>query len=330
MMKTMGHNLQAGISAVRLIATILIITCHVFQYLSIELAWWFNVGVQIFFCVSGYLYGQKEKEEPTGFYKRRFKKILVPYYLVFIFFGLLLLLFRRESFSGIRFLGGLICRMRISGGEHLWFVPYILLCYCFTPILHAYRDRYCNSNRKWWILSIFSVAIVSVFFGLFDRFFNPAWMSCYVIGYFLGVNERKEDVSGTILIILFGFLSMIGNGIQICCDYVYNISFSGKIELAYNYFSNYNHVWLGVFVFLLLKMIFDRVEFSRNIKQFLNISDKYSYETYLVHQFFILGPFSLMSLTPYVGLNIFIIIICIGISAWILKQVETMVLKVIP
>ena len=34
-----------SVSLIRLIATIFIITCHIMQYLSIELAWWFNVGV---------------------------------------------------------------------------------------------------------------------------------------------------------------------------------------------------------------------------------------------------------------------------------------------
>lgn len=50
-----------SVSLIRLIATIFIITCHIMQYLSIELAWWFNVGVQIFLCMSGYLYGKKKR-----------------------------------------------------------------------------------------------------------------------------------------------------------------------------------------------------------------------------------------------------------------------------
>ena len=285
------------------------------------------MGVQIFFCISGYLYGQKDKEEVTGFYKRRFIKILVPYYLCFIFFGLLLLLFRIEYFNPISFLGGLICRTTISGGRHLWFVPYILLCYCFTPIINEFRDKYSNSIHKWWMLSLFTVSVVSVFFGLFDQFFNPAWMSCYVIGFYLGVNERKEYITINKLMLFFGFLTIIGNGIQIYCDYVKNLSFSGKVELVYNYFRNYNHVWLGVFLFLSLKNTFERVVYSSNMKRFLSITDKYSYETYLVHQFLILGPFSLMELTPILPLNIVIILIGIGVLAWLLKMVEMPIME---
>lgn len=50
-MKTKADH-DYSISLIRLIATLFIITCHIMQYLTIELAWWFNVGVQIF-CMEG-------------------------------------------------------------------------------------------------------------------------------------------------------------------------------------------------------------------------------------------------------------------------------------
>lgn len=54
---TSGRQMDYSISFIRLISFLLIITCHIQQYLNIVLAWWFNVGVQIFLCISGYLYG---------------------------------------------------------------------------------------------------------------------------------------------------------------------------------------------------------------------------------------------------------------------------------
>lgn len=44
-----------NISVIRLISLLMIITCHIFQGLDNELAFWFNLGVQIFFFISGYL-----------------------------------------------------------------------------------------------------------------------------------------------------------------------------------------------------------------------------------------------------------------------------------
>lgn len=75
-----------SISFVRFIAMICIISCHIMQrdgfstYIygaRIEWAWWFNVGVQMFLFISGYLYGQKDKIDTVSFYKKAFPKILV-------------------------------------------------------------------------------------------------------------------------------------------------------------------------------------------------------------------------------------------------------------
>ena len=54
----------------------------------------------------------------------------------------------------------------------------------------------------------------------------------------------------------------------------------------------------------------------------LDITDDYSYEGYLVHQFFILGPFSLMVLTKWRVINIFIILVSIIVCAFIVKMIE--------
>ena len=43
------------ISIIRIISTVFIVTCHIQQHYNIGLCWWFNVGVQIFFFMSGYL-----------------------------------------------------------------------------------------------------------------------------------------------------------------------------------------------------------------------------------------------------------------------------------
>lgn len=74
-----------AISMVRLIATALIVLCHIERFFEHPLALWFNVGVQIFLCMSGYLYGQKKLNgDDLSFYKKQFSKILLDYYIVII------------------------------------------------------------------------------------------------------------------------------------------------------------------------------------------------------------------------------------------------------
>ena len=173
------------------------------------------------------------------------------------------------------------------------------------------------------------VFIVSVLFGLYGGHFNPAWISCYVIGYSLGINEEKQLISEKVLLVLFAVLAIVGNSVQIYTDYIQHIEFSGIESIAFGYFRNYNHVMLGVFLFLFMRMIFCRLEL-RKIQRILNISDQYSYEVYLVHQFLILGPMSLMMITPLVGLNIVIILIGIFTFAWLLKKVENSLVRLVP
>lgn len=85
-----------------------------------ELAWWFNVGVQIFLCVSGFLYGQKEIGDIVDFYKKRIKKILVPYYLVLLSATLLQIVFARNIFSTARLIAAMVCRTTIRGGGNIY------------------------------------------------------------------------------------------------------------------------------------------------------------------------------------------------------------------
>lgn len=73
-----------AISFIRALATAMIIACHIFQYLNMELAWWFNVGVQIFLCISGYLYGSKSIEDDFAFIVKQYGKILLDYWIVII------------------------------------------------------------------------------------------------------------------------------------------------------------------------------------------------------------------------------------------------------
>lgn len=116
--------------------------------------------------------------------------------------------------------------------------------------------------------------------------------------------------------IIVGIIAVAGNGMQIFCDYIANIDFTG-----FGIIKNYNHVMLGVFIFLLLKVIFEKVNLNR-IEKLLKLSDAYSFEVYLVHQLLILGPFSLLALTGYSSVNILIMLIGVFILALLLKKAE--------
>ena len=313
---------DSSISLIRLISLILIVLCHVFQYYNFFLAWWFNVGVQIFLTISGYLFGQKKIISIKDFYRKRLKKILLPFYLVLIPIIVVNLLFKKITI--VAAIESLMMKSTFPGTGHLWFVPTILLCYVITPILSSYFDDI-EKNRII-IVTIVSIILACIIcFGFTDTF-NGAWIGCYIIGYALGVIEKNKLFSNNKLLVIFGLLSSM-NLLQIYIENVELVHFSGKLETFFNIFSFYNHVWLGVFLFLGLKSIFDRIPISKWLICLLSLSDSYSYEIFLVHLFFILGPFSLMSLTRFVALNYFIVLFSIMIFTYLLKLAENTIMK---
>ena len=318
-----GGGKKNAISFIRMIAMEMIIICHIMQYYDFVLAWWFNIGVQIFLCISGFLYGQKAIENIARFYNQRIKKILVPYYLTLIPFAFFEFAFCSAVISFKSLLEAIVLHTTLKGAGHLWFVPTILLCYLITPLIQIYRDEYVRSKRSWYVFLSFGVISVSLFFGLFNEFFNPAWIACYVIGYALGVNEKNLWVENIKLTRLIGIIALVGNVLQIFFQYVKRISFPGC-----GLFYNYNHVALGVFIFLVLKQFLEH----RNLEKFgivLQISDEYSYEVYLVHQLIILGPFSLLAVSKNMAVGIILIIAGIFLLAMVLKKGEKVIYKVI-
>lgn len=301
---------------------LMIISCHIMQYYELELAWWFNVGVQIFLCISGFLYGQKNIDNATDFYNKRLRKILIPYYLVFIPFGIIEFIFAREFFSVKDFAMGMVLCSTIKGAGHLWFIPTILMCYLITPLLQGYRNKYVNGKRTLVLFSVLGVIISSVLIQGFTDF-NPAWVCCYVIGYVLGIYEKHKYISEKVMMIITGVIAIVGNTIQIYCDYIANIDFTDLGIIR-----NYSHVMLGVFIFMLLMVTLKNVDLMR-IRKLLNISDEYSFEMYLVHQLLILGPFSLLALTGNALINIVIVLFCICVLAILLKKTEKAVTSLI-
>lgn len=122
----------------------------------------------------------------------------------------------------------------------------------------------------------------------------------------------------------FGIIALLGNDIQIYVHYLNDFELSGNLATVYSIFRNYNHCWLGVFLFLLMKLLFDKINFVNYSKiiKLLDITDSYNYEIYLVHQFLILGPFSKMAITSAPFVNGVLAMIGIILLSAILKCIE--------
>ena len=182
-----------AISFIRFVSMTMIVLCHFLQYFNLELAWWLNVGVQLFFTMSGFLYGEKEIDKPIEFFCKQFRKILIPYWCIIIIVSLLHKLLLPSVFSWGKLISALFCVGTIPGMEHLWFVQYILICYLLCPYLLFLKNAImkCSTEHR--------IAIVLVLFLLFQYVgftFNgygmiPNRISCFLCGVIFSEGELQ-------------------------------------------------------------------------------------------------------------------------------------------
>ena len=301
-----------AISAIRCVAMTGIILCHFFQYYGIELAWWFNVGVHMFLFMSGFLYGHKDISSPIDFIIKNFKKILVPYYCFLLPAIVMYFIFARSFISWNSVVFALLCNGTITGMEHLWFISYILFCYILTPYLSDLVKKLRGFSCYSFLAICFGLIVLGfVWTRAFQSFFGYNCIICYLLGYFASVflhqyGENKFRVLSYVVI----FVAIVANGVRIYYKYVLHTGFIG-----FGYFEMYAHVCLGAALVLGLFQMFSNVKENA----VLSMVDKYSYYIYIVHQVFILGPFTLLLATEYAPINWILTLIVIIISAVVLK-----------
>ena len=318
-----GKRHSPSISCIRLVAMLLIISCHICQYYGNELAWWLNVGVQIFFVLSGFLYGNKRIDEPIEWIRKQFVKILPTYYLFIFITVILYLIFSPETLSIKEIAGSIFCVGTLKGIGHLWFVGNILICYLLTPYLDWIFRR--NAERKFLsnLKKLIFLAVVFTFTGIYlQSYFRPGHILCYIVGYVLSVTYR--DYGDKVIyntMILSGVVAFVLKSVYAYLKYFKNVEMIG----IWSHFHDYSHMVGGVFIMTLLLVLLYKVP-QLKIASF---SDKYSYEIYIVHQLFILSPLTLMALTNYPVVNIVVTLLSIGISGVVLKIMTRSLLKTI-
>lgn len=308
-----AKNKDYAISLIRLIATGFIVSCHMMQFRDSVFAWWFNVGVQIFLCMSGFLYGTKGRiENGPKFVLKQWGKILLDYYIVVIPAFIVYCIFARENVSLLKAKEVLLTYGYLYGGEHLWFIPYILVCYGVTPFL-SYLFNRGEGKKNGWVMALTLILTAGIFESV-GSYFNAAWIICFVVGFLLGHAwkfDRKAYVRGCIIVIIS---AVALNTFQIRQDYIPSAYIFLPEPLGSHYYriQNYAHVALGVSLFVTLKALFSlllRKGTPKFLRKLGDVSDNLSYDIYLVHQFFILGPFTLMELTGSLAVNILVIVI---------------------
>lgn len=83
MESTLSEQESVALTYLRVFAMTCIVVCHFMQSLGNQLAWVFNLGVQVFLLISGFLYGHKHVDGWIQWFYKRCTRIYLPF-IVFI------------------------------------------------------------------------------------------------------------------------------------------------------------------------------------------------------------------------------------------------------
>ena len=300
-----------------------IVVCHVLEVYSNRWAYVFNIGVQVFLALSGYLYGKKIITNWKQWSLGRVKRVYVPMFLFLILVLPLYLIFHREVFTwkayalnllnlqGISFAtGGKFGGGMILGIRHLWFITAIMFAYLATPILQ-WLSKYAN-----WLFPILLVCVGVSYFVLPGRWvFIASWFFLYAICY-LYVHLKKTTIYDIGLLILeFLIVGFVAFRFDIVTHY-------------YNPFNRVFHDVSGVFVVIIGIKLLSCLKI-RNIPKVINLFDKYSFQVFLVHYFFVSGPFSLAYVTPNFFVNVLIIIAATVVATYLFVKLNDVANKLV-
>ncbi len=315
------NHRDVSISVIRLFAMLLIIGCHMTSFYHLEVSRWLNVGVQLFFVISGFLYGSKDILSPIAFIIKAFRKILIPYWFFLILAICSYIVFCPSSLDLSSVVRAFFCAGTIDGLGHLWFVGYILFCYLLVPYLYWLKKYLSAFSIKKSVLIYCSLClIIQLLAYIFNSYFEPDRVSCFIIGFFLADMFSRFSSKGISYLKWFVIILAVLMSIsEIVLKYHFRVEFAGWQDIAFKAFCRYSHMFLGLAIFLFLYGKFSLFNYSLLLKG----SDRFSYPIYLVHQLFILSPLSLMTVSNSVILNIslvLIIILLVGIVLGVLSE----------
>ena len=288
----------------------LIIACHFAQAYGYNIAFLLNVGVQLFFLTSGFLYGKIEIVNSWEFYKRRLTKVYVPY----IFFVSVILLLQgllgtwhfnvRDIAIYALNLQGFISTL-VDGLNHLWFLSVLMVCYLITPLLQRLFKSY-----PWCLLM--GVVIASIMEFVFVKKMYPtcAWIVLYITGMAYG---RYAQPKVSLSIMIAAAVALVGMLLFFNIDRL--------VDADWAHYSVWLHCSLAAFIFATMYYAIPKIIPDTAKLPVLKQIDTISYEVYLVHHPLIMGPLALLTITPYAGLNISIILISTVALAYVCMYV---------
>ncbi len=306
----MDKSESTAIDLLRCIAILSIIICHLYAYYENEWAQIFNIGVQVLFAISGYLYGKKQISGWKNFYLKRFLKIYKPYiifviplFLIYFYMGVDIKIINVVTYVfmllGIPYYFG---NFPLHGMGHLWFLSAIFICYSTLPVLEYLRNK---------INAIYSSAafLGALLFDLFELTTPVCYIWLFGFAYMIG------NIDGIIKIIFKAFLYALA--FFILCKVSIDDMTPNSLKWSFT------HYIFGLVILLLSIDVAKVLHF--NGCSILKFGGHFSYYVYLVHMIWIDGALSVL---PYykekylmASSCVLILTICSALQLWILSNI---------
>lgn len=193
------------IDIIRICGALMIFLCHVCNESGSAIGsifgQVFNVGVPIFFILSGYLHSMKASPKNIWkWYGKKCKRLLIPLYVFLLALAVVHLIVGYK----INILVWLqtivpVCGLTqkyISGCGHIWFLTHLLICYLITPLLQKYNPVHkitlILGFPLWFVIA---VLLAYTFPSIWCTLFNSVFTYCigfYILPYF--INTRFHIV----------------------------------------------------------------------------------------------------------------------------------------
>ena len=318
----MNQQISNKLTVIRVISMIFIVLCHYLQFFDIYLAFWFNVGVQIFFIISGVLYGNKDVNDFKKFWKSKFFKIILPYLIVVLCFLGYCFIINNKPFNLIDIFYYLTMSQAFNTGvsslAHLWFISYILLFYLILPVLQKFdisEDKYFYLKLILIIIGLQCLQILNVINV------NITYLSLFIVAYYFSRRYFKNNIKDNykIFYIITLGICLIGIPLQLFLE---RYQFTGIVYKLFIIYHDYVHAFLGINLFLLFMKIIPDVK-----NKFISYVSNISYYVYLIHQIFILGTFTLLNYNFGIIYSLLAIIVCSNLLYYICKYINRKALK---
>lgn len=302
------HKRLNFVSWLRVFGVLLILLCHFTQESSSALlnmsAQFFNVGTHVFLLLSGFLFGIQGKPSgsPVQWYKKRLKRIYFPYEIMVCVLLVIHLLTHQNievtqwvlQFLGFQGWDGVL------GAGHTWFVTSILICYLLTPLIAFAIDRG-RESEKLAVTAVISLILPIVLtipiFSDVSLLLMP--LSSYILGYVLGRHFDKTKLGKKSAVLSAGIMI-----VAVIVRLAGRQLFDGTV-LYISIIVTYTQIVIALSIFLIFAMVFKNRIPTRTI----SFLDSISFEIYLWHYMFTVGPIRLFGIMGNWALD------CVVVSA---------------